>query len=356
MIKIQKTFTKYIKSQEELLNTLTNLNDTKKEKILKEINENIEEMELDIKITELNKKMVFISAVKEKFKGKILFSFLEMICGEKYRDEMWEILEEHENKNYIELNKFFNLLGKVEKAENMEKIHESVKSSEISEAENKMEEITKSNEEQLKLESRNDRKFLVENMHLITEKPVQTIFMGNTTENLLSDLLIQGIENIPDTEKLEDEKIQKLSNEEKMKEIKPEKSLEFDKEKSYRYEKFKEKSQTKEAEILKLISETITLIEEKRFHKAVQNIEVLTKIDKSTVLNNKKIRYSLEGVLLRVIRFFIPRNLNNREYWGYFMGRYDEKIEFYNNIVSLRDYCGLELRYKNEEYEVNRKD
>ena len=107
---------------------------------------------------------------------------------------------------------------------------------------------------------------------------------------------------------------------------------------------------------MKLISETITLLEEKRFRKAIQNMEVLAKIDKSAVLNNKKIKYSLEGVLLRVIRFFIPRNLNNREYWAYFTGRYDEKVGFYNNIVSLRKYCGLELRYKSEEYEVNRKD
>ena len=86
------------------MSTLINLNDVKKEKILKEINENIEEMKLDIKITELNKKMVFISAVKEKFKGKILFSFLEMIYGEECRDEIWETLEEYENKNYIEIN------------------------------------------------------------------------------------------------------------------------------------------------------------------------------------------------------------------------------------------------------------
>ena len=333
------------------MSSLINLNDVKKEKILKEINENIEEMKLDIKITELNKKMVFISAVKEKFKGKILFSFLEMIYGEECRDEIWEILEEYENKNYIEINKFFNLLGKAEEAEDIKEINENLDNSGILEAANEEEEITKPNEEQLKTESTIHIKYLEKNSDLNAKLSERTLLVEKVPENLFLDSLIQDKENIQ-----EDEKIQKLSSEKNWEEVKQGKSLELDKDKFYRYEKFKEKIQTKEEEILKLISETITLLEEKRFRKAVQNVEVLAKIDKLAVLNNKKIKYSLEGVLLRVIRFFIPRNLNNREYWAYFTGRYDEKVEFYNNIVSLRKYCGLELRYKNEEYEVNRKD
>ena len=333
------------------MSTLINLNDVKKEKILKEINENIEGMKLEIKITELNKKLVFISAVKEKFKGKILFSFLEMIYGEEYRDEIWEILEEYENKNYIEINKFFNLLGKAEEAEDIKEINENLDNSGILEAANEEEEITKPNEEQLKTESTIHIKYLEKNSDLNAKLSERTLLVEKVPENLFLDSLIQDKENIQ-----EDEKIQKLSSEKNWEEVKQGKSLELDKDKFYRYEKFKEKIQTKEEEILKLISETITLLEEKRFRKAVQNVEVLAKIDKSEVLNNKKIKYSLEGVLLRVIRFFIPRNLNNREYWAYFTGRYDEKVEFYNNIVSLRKYCGLELRYKNEEYEVNRKD
>ena len=333
------------------MSSLINLNDVKKEKILKEINENIEEMKLDIKITELNKKMVFISAVKEKFKGKILFSFLEMIYGEECRDEIWEILEEYENKNYIEINKFFNLLGKAEEAEDIKEINENLDNSGILEAANEEEEITKPNEEQLKTESTIHIKYLEKNSDLNAKLSERTLLVEKVPENLFLDSLIQDKENIQ-----EDEKIQKLSSEKNWEEVKQGKSLELDKDKFYRYEKFKEKIQTKEEEILKLISETITLLEEKRFRKAIQNMEVLAKIDKSAVLNNKKIKYSLEGVLLRVIRFFIPRNLNNREYWAYFTGRYDEKVEFYNNIVSLRKYCGLELRYKNEEYEVNRKD
>ena len=323
------------------MDDLINLNNVKKEKILREISENIEEMELDIKITELNKKIVFISAVKEKFKGKILFSFLEMIYGEKYKDETWEILEEYENKNYIEINKFFDLLEKAEEAKDIEEIHENNNAIlEISDEE----EVTKSNEEQLKVESTNDIKYLEKNPDLIPEIPEQTLFLSNVTEN------------IPEAEKPENEKTQELSSEKNPEETEKKKSLEFDKTKIYRYEKFKAENQIKEAEILKLISETITLIEEKRFRKAVQNVGMLAKIDKSDVLNNEKIRYSLEGVLLRVIRFFIPRNLKNREYWSYFIGRYGEKLEFYENIVSLRGYCGLELWYKNEEYEVNRKD
>ena len=333
------------------MSSLINLNDVKKEKILKEINENIEEMKLDIKITELNKKLVIISAVKEKFKGKILFSFLEMIYGEEYRDEIWEILEEYENKNYIEINKFFNLLGKAEEAEDIKEINENLDNSGILEAANEEEEITKPNEEQLKTESTIHIKYLEKNSDLNAKLSERTLLVEKVPENLFLDSLIQDKENIQ-----EDEKIQKLSSEKNWEEVKQGKSLELDKDKFYRYEKFKEKIQTKEEEILKLISETITLLEEKRFRKAVQNVEVLAKIDKLAVLNNKKIKYSLEGVLLRVIRFFIPRNLNNREYWAYFTGRYDEKVEFYNNIVSLRKYCGLELRYKNEEYEVNRKD
>ena len=333
------------------MSTLINLNDVKKEKILKEINENIEGMKLEIKITELNKKLVFISAVKEKFKGKILFSFLEMIYGEEYRDEIWEILEEYENKNYIEINKFFNLLGKAEEAEDIKEINENLDNSGILEAANEEEEITKPNEEQLKTESTIHIKYLEKNSDLNAKLSERTLLVEKVPENLFLDSLIQDKENIQ-----EDEKIQKLSSEKNWEEVKQGKSLELDKDKFYRYEKFKEKIQTKEEEILKLISETITLLEEKRFRKAIQNMEVLAKIDKSAVLNNKKIKYSLEGVLLRVIRFFIPRNLNNREYWAYFTGRYDEKVEFYNNIVSLRKYCGLELRYKNEEYEVNRKD
>ncbi len=333
------------------MSTLINLNDVKKEKILKEINENIEGMKLEIKITELNKKLVFISAVKEKFKGKILFSFLEMIYGEEYRDEIWEILEEYENKNYIEINKFFNLLGKAEEAEDIKEINENLDNSGILEAANEEEEITKPNEEQLKTESTIHIKYLEKNSDLNAKLSERTLLVEKVPENLFLDSLIQDKENIQ-----EDEKIQKLSSEKNWEEVKQGKSLELDKDKFYRYEKFKEKIQTKEEEILKLISETITLLEEKRFRKAVQNVEVLAKIDKLAVLNNKKIKYSLEGVLLRVIRFFIPRNLNNREYWAYFTGRYDEKVEFYNNIVSLRKYCGLELRYKNEEYEVNRKD
>ena len=338
------------------MSSLINLNDVKKEKILKEINENIEEMKLDIKITELNKKMVFISAVKEKFKGKILFSFLEMIYGEEYRDEIWEILEEYENKNYIEINKFFNLLGKAEEAEDIKEINENLDNSGILEAANEEEEITKPNEEQLKTESTVHIKYLEKNSDLNAKLSERTLLVEKVPENLLLDSLIQDKENIQEAEKQEDAKIQKLSSEKNREEVKQEESLELDKDKFYRYEKFKEKIQTKEKEILKLISETITLLEEKRFRKAVQNVEVLAKIDKLAVLNNKKIKYSLEGVLLRVIRFFIPRNLNNREYWAYFTGRYDEKVGFYNNIVSLRKYCGLELRYKSEEYEVNRKD
>ena len=308
-------------------------------------------MKLDIKITELNKKMVFISGVKEKFKGKILFSFLEMIYGEEYRDEIWEILEEYENKNYIEINKFFNLLGKAEEAEDIKEINENLDNSGILEAANEEEEITKPNEEQLKTESTIHIKYLEKNSDLNAKLSERTLLVEKVPENLFLDSLIQDKENIQEAEK-----IQKLSSEKNREEVKQEKSLEFDKDKFYRYEKFKEKIQTKEEEILKLISETITLLEEKRFRKAIQNMEVLAKIDKSAVLNNKKIKYSLEGVLLRVIRFFIPRNLNNRKYWAYFTGRYDEKVEFYNNIVSLRKYCGLELRYKSEEYEVNRKD
>ena len=83
-----------------------------REKVLNEINDKIEKMNLEIKISELDDRIVIISAVRDKFKGKILNLFLIKIFGEEYRNNVWEIQEEYENQKYAEINNFFDLLAK----------------------------------------------------------------------------------------------------------------------------------------------------------------------------------------------------------------------------------------------------
>ena len=333
-------------------------------------------MDLGIKISELNGKIVFSSAVRDRFKGKILNSFLMKIYGEEYRDQIWDMQEEYENKKYTEISSFFDLLEKKYKDEDTvftgftEEIKDrNMKNKEIletvdieiyvepEEINRKISDDLHSSRGNINLEPENKKqeksasdiedtllKHSLKN-EVNTEKVEVIIENGNTEKKIKNDIqkLSEKISQTPGLKKGTDK--QAKNN-----------SAVFSNAEFRKYEKLKREIEIKEERLLKLINETKTFLEEKKFYKAVQNVDILAKTDKSTVLNEEKIKYSLEGILLRVIRFFVQRNVNNREYWGYFTDKYDEKRKFYNNIVSLREYCGLRPNLENEEYEVKRRD
>lgn len=333
------------------MSNLINQNNSEKEKILKEVNENIEKMEPAIKVSEVKSKISFIPAVKEKFKGKTLFSFLERIYGKEYKDETWELLEEYENQNYIEIIKFFDLLDKKLEQKKDENILDKAKEDIINKTI-----LTASADDESKIKS--DKEKIDENFieNISREQLTEEMNEETVTEYLIKDKIdLERAKNIQEQIEIEG-KILNIEKKEKTDgKVKAEKKPEY---KFFGSDKAKDKEKNKSEEeiIISLISKTITLIEEKKFEKAVENIKILAQKNKYYILNNKRIRLSLEGVLLRVIRFFVPRNSGNREYWKYFIGKYDEKLEFYNNIVRLREYCGLKLRFDNEGYEVYRRD
>ena len=104
------------------------------------------------------------------------------------------------------------------------------------------------------------------------------------------------------------------------------------------------------------MGETIRLFESHEFDSAVHNIKILAEADKIFPKNDLESKYLLEAVLLRTGRFFLRRKMEYKKYWGYFQGKYDMKIEFYQNIVKLRGYLGENSRSRDEEYEVWRRD
>ena len=372
-----------------------NQNKKDREKMLNEINRNIEGMDLGIKISELYGEIVFTSAIRDRFKGKILNSFLEKIYGEEYKDEFWEMQEEYENTKYTEISKFFELLDKIYVYEETVSLGElkdgevnsgdtenisDIKNSEMSNSET--ENVHKKSEELSKelYSDLNDFDVIeapYEDINLTEEIEEQKVVIQRSEEYILSK---KSAENKESTEnegnicKINDSKQEKENNvsnlqkkptletiteehaKERIQEKTQIKSLEPDNTEFQKFENLKREIKIKEEKLLKLINETKILLEEKKFYKAVRNVELLVKTEKSAILNEEKIKYSLEGVLIRVIRFFVPRNTNNREYWEYFTDRYDEKVKFYSNIVILRKYCGLKPKFENEEYEVKRTD
>ena len=394
-MKIAKVFIEYIRTQKETLNNLMNQNKKDREKMLNEINRNIEGMDLGIKISELYGEIVFTSAIRDRFKGKILNSFLEKIYGEEYKDEFWEMQEEYENTKYTEISKFFELLDKIYVYEETVSLGElkdgevnsgdtenisDIKNSEMSNSET--ENVHKKSEELSKelYSDLNDFDVIeapYEDINLTEEIEEQKVVIQRSEEYILSK---KSAENKESTEnegnicKINDSKQEKENNvsnlqkkptletiteehaKERIQEKTQIKSLEPDNTEFQKFENLKREIKIKEEKLLKLINETKILLEEKKFYKAVRNVELLVKTEKSAILNEEKIKYSLEGVLIRVIRFFVPRNTNNREYWEYFTDRYDEKVKFYSNIVILRKYCGLKPKFENEEYEVKRTD
>ena len=340
------------------MNNLINQNNSEKEKILKEVNENIEKMEPLIKVSEVNGKITFIPAIREKFKGKTLFSFLERIYGKEYKNERWELLEEYENQNYIEIIKFFDLLDQKLEQKKEEYILDKVKEDII---DKKILTASADDGNRIKSDKEKIDESFIENINLFTEKISDEQLTEKTNRENIREYLIKDImdlekeKNIQEETKVENKILNIEKKEETDEKVKAEKKPEY---KSFRSDKskHKEKDKSEEEIIISLISKTITLLEEKKFEKAVENIKTLAQKNKYYILNNKRVRLSLEGVLLRVIRFFVPRNSGNREYWKYFSGKYDEKIEFYNNVVRLREFCGLKLRFDNEGYEVYRRD
>ncbi|MCP1223056.1 hypothetical protein [Sebaldella sp. S0638] len=394
-MEIAKAFIEYIRTQKETLNNLKNQNKKDREKMLNEINRNIEGMDLGIKISDLYGEIVFTSVIRDRFKGRILNSFLEKIYGEEYKDEFWEIQEEYENTKYTEINKFFDLLDKVHVYGETVSLGElkdgevnigdtenigDIKNSETSNSET--ENVHKKSEELSKelYSDLNDFDVIeapYENINLTEKIEEQKAVIQSSGEYTLSK---KSAENKESTEnegnicKINDSKqerennvsnlqkkptLESITEEHAQKRIQEKtqiKSSELDNTEFQKFENLKKEVEIKEEKLLKLINETKILIEEKKFYKAVRSLELLVKTDKSAVLNKDKIKYSLEGVLLRVIRFFVPRNTNNREYWEYFTDKYDEKVKFYNNIVRLRKYCGLKPNLENEEYEVKRTD
>ena len=373
VLEIAKAFIEYIKTQKEILNDLINQNKTEREKILGKINNNIEDMNLGVKISELNGEIVFISAVRDRFKGRILHSFLEKVYGQEYKDELWEIQEEYENKKYTKVSKFFDLLEEKREAEksvfseelkeerNFEILNVNIceKPAESGEYINRdLIGITKDSSVNIALTSE------IKGLEIYEPDVTEDLFLRKSAENNKNTENMSGLYEIKNNEQEIESNIKdsqkkltsKQDNKENITNKEPIKFMKSNNTEFQKYENLKRTVKTKEEELLELINETKMLLEEKKFYKAVQNVGILAKADKSIFLNEEKIKYSLEGILLRVIRFFVPRNINNREYWEYFTSRYNEKAEFYNNILTLREYCGLRLRLENEEYEVKRTD
>lgn len=368
--KIVKAFIQYIKTQKELLINLMNKKKSDREKVLNEINDKIEKMNLEIKISELDDRIVIISATRDKFKGKILNLFLIKIFGEEYRNNVWEIQEEYENQKYAEINNFFDLLAKKYEEGNSVFIEEiSEENFDIKEKSDPVKLIKTNNNLNGNAESTGEA------INLKTKYGKQKNSVFNTEDVFLKhphkyEENIEEINNSSQREKIDQEirnNIKNLSEnsflgfvESELKNDINNKSQEnplvFNDIKFKKYEKLKREIEIKEEKLLELINETKFFLEEKKFCKAVQNVNILAKADKSAVLNEERIKYSLEGILLRVIRFFVQRNMKNSEYWRYFTDRYEEKRKFYNDIVNLREYCGLRLNLENEEYEVKRRD
>ena len=94
-MKKQEIFIEYMKSQKETINRLAKSEMTEKEKILKELNQNMEDRELSVNIQEIKNKIVFVPMGRERFKERILYDFLQKIFGEKL---FYKI-----NPNYIEI-------------------------------------------------------------------------------------------------------------------------------------------------------------------------------------------------------------------------------------------------------------
>ena len=368
--KIVKAFIQYIKTQKELLINLMNKKKSDREKVLNEIKDKIEKMNLEIKISELDDRIVIISATRDKFKGKILNLFLIKIFGEEYRNNVWEIQEEYENQKYAEINNFFDLLAKKYEEGNSVFIEEiSEENFDIKETSDPVKLIKTNNNLNGNAESTGEA------INLKTEYGKQKNSVFNTEDVFLKhphkyEENIEKINNSSKREKIDQEIINNIKNlsensilgfvESELKNDINNKSQEnllvFNDTKFKKYEKLKREIEIKEEKLLELINETKFFLEEKKFCKAVQNVNILAKADKSAVLNEERIKYSLEGILLRVIRFFVQRNMKNSEYWRYFTDRYEEKRKFYNDIVNLREYCGLRLNLENEEYEVKRRD
>ena len=73
-MKKQEIFIEYMKSQKETINRLAKSEMTEKEKILKELNQNMEDRELSVNIQEIKNKINFSCFVRNVFaeKSKIL--------------------------------------------------------------------------------------------------------------------------------------------------------------------------------------------------------------------------------------------------------------------------------------------
>ena len=116
-MKKQEISIEYLKSQWRNIYNSAKSETAEKEKILKELNQNLEEQKLSINIQEINSKIVFVPVGRERFKERILYNFLLKIFGEKYTDEFWGMIGEAENTSCVSMDSFFCLAEKIKGSE-----------------------------------------------------------------------------------------------------------------------------------------------------------------------------------------------------------------------------------------------
>ncbi|MCP1226125.1 hypothetical protein [Sebaldella sp. S0638] len=381
----QKMFIEYIKSQKETIKRLAKSEIPEKEEILKELNHNIEEQELSVNIQELNGRIVFVPIGKERFKARILYDFLQKIFGEKYTDEFWRMMEETENKNYVSIDNFFRLAEKIKDneeeltgipgdTEGIKKlilsVYQNIRNREFSEALKGYKKLSEENKELFEEKLKKNLDNLLTGTYSAMETDEYKMF-SETGENILFLECLNKCKDFmtEDTEKfLEKEEVSDITGKTTgfetehitVKEEKKENQI-FEesiskREKSY-FKKTGKKEELKPKSIKELMGETIQLFENHNFDEAVQNIKLLAEVDEVFIKNDTELKYLLEAVLLRTGRFFLQRKMEYKKYWGYFLGKYETKIEFYQNIVKLRKCTrkNWKLHY-HEEYEVWRRD
>ena len=380
----QEIFIEYMKSQKETIYSLVKLTSKEKRKILVKLNQKMEDQKLNINIQEINNKIVFAPIGRERFKKRVLYDFLCQIFSGKYTNEFWGIMEEFENKSYVSIENFFYL---AEKIKNNEK--------DIGEITEDTEDIK--NLILLLYQNIRNRKFseALKGYKKLLEKR-KGLFVGKLKKNL--DNLLKSTYSAMETSEYEEfsasnendmfidclnkceafmkEEITKLPEEENISKITKKiivSEIEIITEKENKREnkifesgisktnisyikKNIEKEELRPKSIKELMGEIIQQFENYDFDKAVENIKILAETGRSFIKNNTELKYLLEAVLLRTVRFFIQRKEEYKKYWGFFLGKYEMKIEFYQNIIELRGYLGKNSKFWYEEYEVWRKD
>ena len=383
-MKKQEISIEYLKSQWRNIYNSAKSETAEKEKILKELNQNLEEQKLSINIQEINSKIVFVPLGRERFKERILYNFLLKIFGEKYTDEFWGMIGEAENTSCVSMDSFFCLAEKIKGSEEENAdipadtegvkklillLYQNIRDREFSEALKGYRKLSEEKKELLDERLKKNLDYLLASTHSAMETDEYKIFAMSDEQDIFLDCLnkCKAFLKEENTENPEAENISKIAEKTAVSKAenraikKEKKEYEIFEESSVKAntaytKKISEKKELKPKTIKVIMGETIRLFESHEFDSAVHNIKILAEADKIFPKNDLESKYLLEAVLLRTGRFFLRRKMEYKKYWGYFQGKYDMKIEFYQNIVKLRGYLGENSRSRDEEYEVWRRD